>query len=96
MKKCSSIEDVRTEIDSIDEQMIALLAQREQWVLQAAQFKKDADAVKAPERVEQVIAKVRAKAVELNANPEIVEVVYRTMIDAFIGQELLAHQRITQ
>jgi isochorismate pyruvate lyase len=44
--------------------------------------------VKAPQRVEQVIAKVRALAEELGANPSVTERVYRSMISGFIEAEL--------
>ncbi|MFU8925209.1 chorismate mutase [Acinetobacter puyangensis] len=94
MKICDNLDEVRQEIDGIDAQIIALIAAREKFVLQAAKFKKDTNAVKAPNRVEQVIAKVKAKAIDLDANPDVVEVVYRTMIDAFIQQELLAHKAL--
>lgn len=94
MKNCTNLNEVRVEIDLLDEQIIALLAQREGYVLQAAKFKRDEDAVKAPDRVEQVIQKVRHKAQMHGANPEIVEVVYRNMIQAFITQELSEHKRI--
>ena len=57
---CASIEEVRSNIDRIDRQIVALLAERGIFVKQAARFKKTTDDVKAPQRVEQVIAKVTA------------------------------------
>lgn len=91
---CSSIEDVRHNIDQLDRQIVALLAERGAYVAQAARFKKDSEAVKAPQRVEQVIAKVRHLAIELDASPDVTEQVYRTMIGAFIQQELAEHARL--
>ena len=58
---------------------------------QAAQFKKTTDDVKAPQRVEQVIAKVTALSQELGANPTVTEQVYRAMISGFINAELTEH-----
>ncbi|PYG75870.1 MULTISPECIES: chorismate mutase [unclassified Pseudomonas] len=86
--RCTSIEDVRARIDHIDQN---LLAQRGQLVAQAATFKKTTDDVRAPARVEQVIAKVRGIAEETGASPEVVERVYRAMIAAFIDEELSVH-----
>jgi isochorismate pyruvate lyase len=86
--KCASIEEVRANIDRIDRLIVALLAERGDYVMQAAQFKKTTDDVKAPQRVEQVIAKVRALAEELGANPSVTERVYRSMISGFIEAEL--------
>ncbi|MFJ4256247.1 chorismate mutase [Pseudomonas monteilii] len=93
--RCTSIEDVRTRIDHIDQNLVALLAQRGQLVAQAAAFKKTTDDVRAPARVEQVIAKVRGIAEQTGASPEVVERVYRAMIAAFIDEELSVHAGLT-
>ncbi|KEZ74712.1 chorismate mutase [Pseudomonas syringae] len=87
----TTIEEVRAHIDTIDRDVVALLAKRGKLVNQAAAFKKTTDDVRAPNRVEQVIAKVRAVANETGASPEVVEQVYRAMIAAFINEELKAH-----
>ncbi|WLH67777.1 chorismate mutase [Pseudomonas sp. FP2309] len=88
---CTSLDEVRHHIDRLDQHIVALLAERGQYVSQAARFKKDADGVKAPQRVEQVIAKVRDLSHALGANPDVTEQVYRAMIAAFIRQELADH-----
>lgn len=88
---CASIEEVRSNIDRIDRQIVALLAERGSIVKQAARFKKTTDDVKAPQRVEQVIAKVTALSQELGANPSVTERVYRAMISGFINAELTEH-----
>ena len=85
---CHSREEVRSHSDELDRQIVGLIAQRGAYVSQAARFKKDSNAVKAPQRVEQVFLKVRALADELGANPQVTEQVYRAMIAAFIQQEL--------
>ncbi|MBU6959428.1 chorismate mutase [Pseudomonas sp. CVAP len=91
---CRSLEEVRDNIDRLDRQIVSLLAARGAYVSQAARFKKDSDAVKAPQRVEQVIAKVRALSEEVGANPQVIEQVYRAMIAAFIEQELAEHAHL--
>ena len=89
-----SIEDVRANIDRIDRMIVALLAERGGYVKQAAKFKKNTDDVKAPQRVEQVIAKVTALSKELGADPSITGQVYRAMISGFIKAELAEHKAI--
>lgn len=89
--QCESIEEVRTNIDRIDRWIVSLLAERGGYVRQAARFKKTTDDVKAPQRVEQVIAKVTALSEELGVNPLVTEKVYRAMISAFINIELAEH-----
>ena len=91
MIECSSLDEVRVAIDELDRQIVQLLAVRGAYVRQAARFKKDDAAVRAPQRVEQVIAKVKALAVEADASPVVVEQVYRSMITAFIEAELAEH-----
>ena len=68
-KHCESLAEVRVEIDQLDRAIVTLLAERGGYVLQAARFKHDAAAVHAPDRVEQVVAGVRALAGELRALP---------------------------
>lgn len=91
---CDSLDQVREKIDGLDRQIVSLIAERGAYVSQAARFKKDSDAVRAPQRVEQVIAKVRALADALDANPDVTEAVYRAMIAAFIEQELAEHSAL--
>ncbi|MGB9090851.1 MAG: chorismate mutase [Pseudomonas farsensis] len=87
----TSLDEVRQHIDEIDRSIVALLARRGNLVNQAAAFKQTTDDVRAPARVEQVIGKVRAMAVESGASSDVVEKVYRAMIAAFIAQELQIH-----
>jgi len=86
--QCRSLEEVRESIDRIDNEIVKLIAERGQYVVQASAYKKTADAVKAHKRVEAVITKVRSKAEEYGANPEMVEALYREMINRFITMEM--------
>lgn len=85
---CESLEEVRAQIDRIDRRMVALIAERGSYVLRAASFKKSHADVPAPQRVEEVVRKVKGLAAELGANPAVVERVYREMIAAFIEVEI--------
>ena len=86
--KCESLEQARLVIDEIDQQLIELIAIRQFYVDQAVRFKRTAEDVQSPERVEQVIGKVRNKATELFTDPDLVESIYREMIQHFIRREL--------
>ena len=85
------LQQVRVEIDSLDRQIIQLIAERQKWVVRASSLKKDESAVRAPDRVEQVITKARTLASDAQASPDVVEATYRAMIDAFISLELDHH-----
>ncbi len=91
-----SIEEVRENIDRIDRQIVSLISERSDYVAQAARFKKDTEEVKAPDRVEAVIGKVRTLAEQNNVSPSLIEQVYRTMIACFIEEELDEHSKIIQ
>lgn len=88
-----SLDEVRSGIDALDARIIGLLAERQQLVERAGELKRGrpAEAVRAPARVEEVIAKVRAQADAAGASPAVVEATYRAMIGAFIELELGVH-----
>ena len=71
----------------LDRQLVALIAERGGYVAQAAGFKRSADDVAAPQRVAQVLDKVRTLAQQQGASPEVVTAVWQAMIEAFIREE---------
>ena len=90
--QCKNLEEVRENIDRIDDEIIQLIAERGTYVIQASNFKKDEEGVKDTARVEKVIQKVRAKAQEYGANQEMVEALYREMISRFVNMEMKEFQ----
>ena len=84
----SALQEVRTEIDRVDRQLVQEIAEREIWVRAAGKLKAMAPAVRDPERVEQVVSRVRDIAADMGADADVVERTYRTMIAAFIDLEL--------
>ncbi len=92
--KCSSLEEVRENIDRIDNEIINLIAQRGKYVVQASSFKKDEQGVKDSSRVEKVISKVREKADMYGANADMIETLYREMISRFIDMEMSEFRKI--
>jgi len=84
----NSLEEVRANIDRIDQQIVQLLGERQSFVREAAGFKKTTDNVKAPARAETVIAKVRNLSLQHHLDADIAEAVYRTIIDCFIKSEM--------
>ena len=72
-EKCESLEQAREKIDVIDTALIEMIATRQFYVDQAVRFKRTVQDVQSPERVEQVISKVRAQAVELGTDPDLVK-----------------------
>jgi isochorismate pyruvate lyase len=93
---CKNLEEVRGNIDKIDREIVKLIAERSTYVVQAVNFKKNSDEVKAPQRVEKVINKVRDLAHENNVNADIVENIYREIINSFINFELSEHEKLRE
>lgn len=79
---------VRVAINEVDEQIVSLISRRERLVRRAGDLKHDDASVRAPARVEQVIANVRGYASKQGVDPAVVEQTYRAMISAFIEFEL--------
>ncbi len=70
---CATLAEVRGNIDRIDHAIVALMAERAQYVAEAGRFKKDPAAVSAPARVEAIIARVRADATAQGLDPTVAE-----------------------
>ncbi|WP_433309063.1 chorismate mutase [Micromonospora sp. CA-269861] len=90
----STLTGIRALIDELDGELVGLLARREALVRQAAPLKSDGQAVRAPDRVAQVVARVRTLATEAGADPDLLERIYRGMIQAFIDMEADEHHRV--
>jgi isochorismate pyruvate lyase len=89
-----SIDEVRSHIDGIDEQIVKLLAARQKLVKKAARYKTDEQAVRAPDRRAAMMERRRELALREGVSPEVVCRVYDAMIDGFIDLELQEHSRI--
>ena len=91
MPAAATLSELRLRIDSLDEQIVALLAQRAACVRDATRFKRDAFQVAAPARQAQVFERVRKLAARHEAGfpglPGIVESTYRTLVAGFIAGE---------
>jgi isochorismate pyruvate lyase len=84
---CASLAEVRVNIDRLDREIVALLAERGQYVAEAGRFKKDPAAVSAPARVEAIVARVRGLAQADGLAPDVAERTYRALIAAFEDYE---------
>ncbi len=89
--RAQNLAQVRAGIDALDEQIVALLAQRAMWVKDAARFKADHFQVSAPARQEEVFRRVRERAMQLNPGFEgfetVVEKAWRSLVAGFIAEE---------
>lgn len=85
---CISLGDVRSAIDHVDEQIVALLALRADYVRAAARFKTSESGVAAPERQAAMIEARRQWAQREGLDPDFIEKLYRDVVEYFIAREL--------
>ncbi|MDM5271182.1 chorismate mutase [Sulfurovum sp. zt1-1] len=87
-KKCSTLAEARDAIDKVDEEIVKLIAQRNEYIKQIAHFKTSIDEVKAQDRINDVISRVRAQAIELDLSPNLINDLYVRMIDGMVESEI--------
>ncbi|PWR24087.1 chorismate mutase [Zavarzinia compransoris] len=83
------MEEVRAEVDRLDRDIVRLLAEREQRIADAGRIKPTRDVVRDEARIEDVVHKIRAEALGHGASPDLIEAIYRDMMERFIAHEFV-------
>jgi len=91
--ECKDINEIRTEIDRIDKEIIALVAKRASYVKAAARFKKDRAMVEDPNRVKTMLQQRAEWARESGMNTEIIVKIYTELVNFFINEEMIEWQK---
>ncbi|MCB4747881.1 MAG: chorismate mutase [Sulfurovum sp.] len=86
--ECTTLEEARKKIDEVDEEIVKLIARRNNYIKQIARFKTSVEEVKAEERINDVINRVRHQAIDLNLSPNLINDLYVRMIDAMVESEI--------
>ena len=85
---CRTMADIRAEIDRVDGELVALFASRVSYIDRAAAIKPgEGLPARIDDRVEDVVAKVRAHAVAQGLPPDKLEKLWRRLIDWSIERE---------
>jgi isochorismate pyruvate lyase len=84
---CTTKEDVRAELDRIDTALVALFAERHQYVTRMAELKDDPHEAYVPDRIEAIIRRVRERASALDLDEDQAELIWRTLIDWNVNYE---------
>lgn len=88
--ECADMSQVRVEIDRIDDELVDLIAARFGYVERAWQLKNNPADARVPWRIQQVIDRVKARAVAKELPEEMVDMVtsqWRAMIGWFVQYE---------
>jgi isochorismate pyruvate lyase len=91
---CTTMADVRYEIDRLDRDLVALIAERQSYIEAAARIKGDRDTVRDPARIEDVVGKVLAEAEKHGLARHIAEPVWRLLIERSIAHEFEEWDRL--
>lgn len=86
-KHCRDMGEVRVEIDALDREIVALLADRLHYIDEAARLKPRRDQVRDEARIADVLMKVENEAVRLGGDPKVVASAYRALVEASIVHE---------
>jgi len=87
--ECQSIDEIREEIDRVDRAIISLIGERYEYIKAVVRFKKPTkEAIVAEKRFNEVLASRRILAEEYGLNPDMIEKLYRIMMNHFIEEEL--------
>jgi isochorismate pyruvate lyase len=85
---CTSMAQLRAEIDRLDEDIVRLFAERASYIDRAAEIKAGSDLpARIGSRVEEVVTNVRRHAETYGLPPDLVEKLWRRLIDWSIARE---------
>ncbi|MGE0007684.1 MAG: chorismate mutase [Parvibaculaceae bacterium] len=84
----AALTDLRRQIDALDGELVALLARRQRCVERVIDIKREAKLpARVPERIDEVLARVRGLAETEKLEPDIAVALWREMIERFIAYE---------
>jgi isochorismate pyruvate lyase len=89
-EECSSMSDIRTEIDFLDRAIINLIGQRSKYLEAAAKFHTPDTTVRSPEQIKTMLLQRREWANAEGVDPDIIEKVYSDLVNHF-SQDYSSH-----
>ena len=87
VKPCVTMQDVRREVNALDDVLVPLLVERVGYMTQAARIKQDATQVRDEARIQAIVDRVRARTQIEGGEPDVMEAIYRSMMEAYIAHE---------
>ena len=87
VQPCTTMEDVRRNVNALDDVLVPLLVTRIGYMTQAARIKGDVGQVRDEARIEAIVQRVRERTVQEGGQPDVMEQVYRELMEACIAYE---------
>ena len=93
VNNCQSMQEVRAGVNALDDILVPLLVERSGYMTQAAKVKNDEHLVRDEARIQTIIDRVRPMAEAQGGNPDLIERLYRAMMECYIDCE---HQELAR
>ena len=87
VKPCNTMEDVRREVNALNDVLVPLLVERAGYMTQAARIKQGVEQVRDEARIEAIVARVRERAAAEGGDAGVIEAIYRSLMEACIAYE---------
>lgn len=90
---CHTMQQVRAGVNALDDILVPLLVERSGYMTQAARVKNDEGLVRDEARIQAIVDRVRPLAEAQGGNPDLMERIYRAMMECYIDYE---HQELAR
>ena len=87
VKPCTTMQDVRREVNALDDVLVPLLVERVGYMTQAARLKQGAEQVRDEARIQAIVDRVRERATAEGGDADVMEAIYRSLMEACIAYE---------
>jgi isochorismate pyruvate lyase len=87
VKHCTSMQEVRREVNALDDVLVPLLVERVGYMSQAARIKQDVSQVRDEARIQAIVDRVRERASREGGDADTMEDIYRALMEVCIAFE---------
>ena len=84
---CTTMQDVRREVNALDDVLVPLLVERVGYMTQAARIKQGVEQVRDEARIQAIVDRVRESAQAEGGDADVMEAIYRSLMEACIAYE---------
>ena len=87
VRHCATMDEVRDGVNALDDVLVPLLVARGGYMTQAARVKNDEALVRDEARIQAIIDRVRPLAEAQGGDADLMERIYRAMMECYIAYE---------
>ena len=87
VQHCTTMEDVRRNVNALDDVLVPLLVTRIGYMTQAARIKGDVGQVRDEARIEAIVSRVRERTAQEGGQSDVMEAVYPELMQAGIAYD---------